>query len=372
MTGHPTVQLYRSLLCEARRLPHPHLRDYWRLRIQGVFRRNQYLRDEHILQRKVARAQKDLKFLRRANSGYDVLAFERVLDHAYGRRGTMKYELIKPLVDAPPLPPMVPRVPNSNPPASTPIFDAIVSSNAGRASRQKPIKSEALSWPPNLPVRDEEELKIFGPVPKRREVNARKKFFRIQKDYVYPPLDMEDNSPAPPASSEPSSHDAPPLATPLSDRDKMPFSGLGMQAEVLKLAGLGWVKQPWTSEAQEGQNEAERHVEKMPTRFLRRRYASLLRRLPDVSKRVDRKGKTVYDVGIPKGAIGADTIKPLPFASNAHISWWWGLNKGKEEANDVEDEDEYEDGDDDIEEDIDDWDSEEPGEELTTEAPPSG
>lgn len=142
-----------------------------------------------------------------------------------------------------------------------------------------------------LPVRDTPELlAAFGPVPRRRIANARKKTFRFHSEQVYPPLEILGNAGG-------------------ATQTVLPFQMIGLQQEVSQLAGVG-------------DNGGDNAVQALPSRFLRRRYRSLLRRLPQVIAQTTAKGELAFHPKIPEGAIGEDVVKAVPLASAASQQWW--------------------------------------------------
>jgi len=128
----PTVQLYRRLLCAARKLPHAHLRsvvnaskrtcahpccsDFYRLRYNVEFRRHRYTQGQTLenqikrghavclgrsaqIRARVHEPLQELRMLERANGSQIVaaakrlIAFDKTLDMAYGRSGPLKQEI---------------------------------------------------------------------------------------------------------------------------------------------------------------------------------------------------------------------------------------------------------------------------------------
>ncbi|KAH7106740.1 hypothetical protein BKA62DRAFT_684952 [Auriculariales sp. MPI-PUGE-AT-0066] len=297
------VQLYRKLLREARLLPHAYL-SFYRLHYQVEFRRyGGEDGDSDLTKNRIDRAKTELRMLERANTGRHERAFDRMLDMAYGRKGPLKQELFKPVRDAPPELPLLPHDPNTRSPGITPLFGALATASAARHWRQKTSSHAALRWPLQLTVRDSpEHIQLCGPIPKRRVANARKKAFRTQSEAVYPPLEI------------------------LGETDvaaELPFQGTGLQQEVSMLAGVSSPHSPikGVSDHSSESKFINPVVPAMPTRFLRRRYASLLRRLPVVTVQKTAKGMDIR-IKPPEGSLATDVDRPPPLASVAHMKWW--------------------------------------------------
>jgi len=99
----------------------------------------------------------------------------------------------------------------------------------------------------------------------------------------------------------------------------LPFQGCGLQQEAEQLAGL---KTPEAEKEGQEQENPVLQVPPMPTRYLRRRYQALMRRLPTATAQVSSKGKLAFELKVADGAIATDRDSPIPRASTASIEWW--------------------------------------------------
>ncbi len=92
---------------------------------------------------------------------------------------------------AQPPPPIIPSVESSRPPVWSSALKALVSSDI---SRKKPLKPNTILLPPTIPKErldpQSSEWQTLGPFSKRREVNARWKFFKHQLDKTLFPLQI--------------------------------------------------------------------------------------------------------------------------------------------------------------------------------------
>ncbi|TBU34691.1 hypothetical protein BD311DRAFT_784277 [Dichomitus squalens] len=185
--------LYRSALREIRRLPTDYLRQFFRLKVGDDVRGIFDAKLESVQASRVKRVQADLRRLRRANYGH-INAFQHVMQTAYGRRGPLKWELLQPLRTEPGVEPPAPIIrsdKSSRPPVWSSELKALVSSDI---SRKKAIKPEFIILPPSIPAArldpESPESRALGPFSRRREVNARWKYFKHQLDKTMFPLQI--------------------------------------------------------------------------------------------------------------------------------------------------------------------------------------
>ncbi|KAI9513075.1 hypothetical protein F5148DRAFT_972501, partial [Russula earlei] len=250
------------------------------------------------------RLRKELSKLKLTNNG-DRRAIAHVLDLAYGRKGPLKWSILRPLLTDPaaPAPPrIISSVERSRPPVYSPELTALLLSPYARSSGKTP-KPSHLHQPPTLPPRADpssEDARLFGPFSKRREVNIRWRYFSSQWKRLYPPLEVSVKRRG---SQEASSREDAILDAGIR--------GVGMQAaglleELESLAGpvserppaprrMDSVYLPHTvSRAADDQRA-------LPNRFLRRRYRELLGRIPILT----------YSPVVPgKPVIGSSTDYP--------------------------------------------------------------
>ncbi|THH19987.1 hypothetical protein EW146_g1282 [Bondarzewia mesenterica] len=290
LTGKKVVlSLYRSALRQVRLLPNNYLRQFWRLKfsddartILGTWE------SEEMRYHKIKRVRKEVKKLQRANAGEQEY-LTHILDVAYGRKGPLKYAILKPLLTDPtvPLPPrIIPSVERSRPPVFSRELTALITSDHARISG-KALPSSYLTRPPNLPPRadpDSEEARLFGRYSKRLEVNKRRRFFANQWRTVKPPLEITvkhvgDKR----AASESSEVDA---VTHAGVRG-VGLQGAGIFQELKMLAGpVGRTPPMPRRQRQLLQSLTGAPVHdpppqpSAPTRYLRRRYRELMGRIP--------------------------------------------------------------------------------------------
>ncbi|KAG1759002.1 hypothetical protein EDD22DRAFT_783169 [Suillus occidentalis] len=192
--GQQTIaSVYRSYIREIRRLPHAYLRRVFRLKAEDDCRAALRTECDDRRKGKMRRVSKTIQEVRAANNG-NHLAFNRILDLAYGRVGRLKWELMEPLLsdpNAPLPPPIIPGKESSRPPAYSQELTALLTSGFSR--KKKPLVLDDLSFPPILPERadpNSSDALILGPFSKRREVNARWKYFKQEWKKVLPPLQI--------------------------------------------------------------------------------------------------------------------------------------------------------------------------------------
>jgi len=204
-------------------------------------------------------------------------AFDSILDLAYGRKGKLRWELMKPLLSDPrtPLPqPIIPTNKKTRPPVYSPALKALLTSPYSRTT--KPLKIGNLFNPPIMPARADPsspEARIFGPLSKRREVNIRRCYFASEWKKVFPPIEV---------------HVRPDVSDSQNKKQcvKQLLPGFGMQIGVF----AGIEKTIGTSKAPRPLPRRERSSEQgyfeagiktgHSSRWLQRRYRSLLNRLP--------------------------------------------------------------------------------------------
>ncbi|KAF9270033.1 hypothetical protein L218DRAFT_952227 [Marasmius fiardii PR-910] len=271
--------LYRSYLRQINRLPVEHLRIFFRIKAKDDLEAVIGTKGVALQQRKLKRVSKDIAKVKAACEG-GVEAFDHVLDLAYGRKGKMKRELIEPLLtdlNATSPPPIISRVPKSRPPVYSKELAALLTSEFSRPAGS--LRQKHLVFPPNLPAHADpssEEARFYGPCSKRREVNARWRYFtRVQKS-VYPPLII---SKRPSEETEPSSQDV----------SGATVQGSNIFEAMEAIVGIPYPNRQLTRRERKATNgdttdntEAER---RHPSRWLRRRYQRLLGRTPVLNHR---------------------------------------------------------------------------------------
>jgi hypothetical protein len=206
-----------------------------------------------------------------------------VLDLAYGRKGPLKWGIMKSLLPDPatPAPPRtIPSVERSRLPVYSPEFTALLLSPCSRPTG-KTLRPSHLHSPPALPPRanpSSEDARLFGPFSKRREVNIRWRYFSSQWKKLYPPLEVSVKKQG---TQETSSQEDALLGARIR--------GVGMQTaglldELKLLAGPTSERPPAPRRtdpvypSHTPSYTGDRRA--LPNRFLRRRYRELLGRIP--------------------------------------------------------------------------------------------
>ncbi|KZV77677.1 hypothetical protein PENSPDRAFT_645301 [Peniophora sp. CONT] len=318
--------LYRSFLRQTARLPHHYLRQFWMLRGQDEVKRLLASDDDVLRRTKLKRVRKDVARLEMANTG-DRECFAYVLDMAYGRKGPLKHAIMKPLLSDPsqPKPPrIIPAAHKSHPPVYSPELAAL--SMSGSSRRQgKPLKPEQLVNPPTMPARADpssSDYQLFGPLSKRREVNIKWRFFTENWQKLHPPIELTiDQGPA--------------LSTKAKSIERKPpraigIPGQGLLEDVITLAGASRARRPpiprrqrqslpadEDAERRQGMPMAPTSADVAPSRFIRRRYAELLGKIPILT--YTRTGK--YVVALDDAAWHQEREYPLAEVDDTERAW---------------------------------------------------
>ncbi|KAL0580817.1 hypothetical protein V5O48_001193 [Marasmius crinis-equi] len=212
-------------------------------------------------------------------------AFDHVLDLVYGRKGKVRWEIMKaraPLLTDPSAPrptPIIPSVPKSRPPVYSPVLSALLT--AGYSRTTKALRQNYLKFPPTLSPRADpssEEAQMLGPLSKRREVNTRWRWFTQEWKKVYPPLEVVVRDPS--SGTESTERDAVSQA----NIREVGLQGHHLFEEIEQLVGQSHsARTPTRRERQTLKENGETRPQELaqrPTRWLRRRYQRLLARLP--------------------------------------------------------------------------------------------
>lgn len=309
---------YRKYIREVGRLPHIYLRQFYQIQGSDTFRRLLQTEPEGMRRMKLKRILKGLRRLQLANTG-DHTAFNRMLDAAYGRVGKLRYELLEPLLSDPHAtrpPPIIPGKEKSRPPVYSTELRALLTSGC---SRKNPLKDKDLTFPPTLPERAKpgsEEAKLLGPLSKRREVNARWRFFTTEVKKVLPPLQISIESP---------------LSDSANDDMRQPrrigFFETDILQQALDLAGYTCIPSSPTNRQCGPSIAPERAPNpfdgKLPARWLRRRYRELLGRLPILTHRPAKSVSCSYSVSIPSDALtgGKPQASRLRSVGDEDLAW---------------------------------------------------
>ena len=136
----------------------------------------------------------------------------------------------------------------------------------------KPLKTANLVNPPSLPARADPsspDARIFGPFSKRREVNIRRRYFASEWKKVFPPIELQ---------VRPDS-----VGKKKSAKKLIPNFGMqiGVFADIEKTVATLKARPLTRRERLSEQDRAEAGIKAgHPSRWIRRRYRSLLNRLP--------------------------------------------------------------------------------------------
>ncbi|KAG2122035.1 hypothetical protein BD769DRAFT_1476477 [Suillus cothurnatus] len=306
--GHQAIaSVYRNYIREIGRFPHVYLRRVFRLKAEDDCRAVLITKCDDRRTGKLKRVSKTIQQIRAANNGSHQ-AFNRILDLAYGRVGRLRWELMEPLLsdpNAPLPPPIIPGKESSRPPVYSQELTALLISGLSR--RKRPLAPDDLSFPPILPQRadpNSSDAQILGPFSKRREVNARWRYFGQEWKKVLPPLQISV-SPSREVGGEGSD-----LGTSTAVR-KIGFDGTTVLEELFQL----------TTKPKNASGSGTF----LPRRWLRRRYQELLGRLPIltfISAREARKKSGGFSVSLAPNALKArNQGRLLPYATDDDVAW---------------------------------------------------
>ncbi|KAF8078792.1 hypothetical protein FPV67DRAFT_1663480 [Lyophyllum atratum] len=339
-----TFSLYRAYVRQIRQLPLPYLRQFFRIKASDDIRAVLGSSNTALHRAKVKRVTKDLRNIQAASHG-SAKAFAHILDLAYGRKGKLKWEIMKPILSDPnaQVPPrIIPSVEKSRPPIYSPEMKALLMSSCSR--KTKPLSSKALASPPTLPSRADpssEDARLLGPFSKRREVNIRWKYFSQEWKKVRPPLQVivEDTSSGDGICNG-SSH---------SNLIRAGIRGIGMQGygvfeDVEAVVGPHNSSKPITHREQLSTvidmdaNIPALAKPRHPSRWLRRRYQQLLGRIPTLKylRYTNKNGEvsSKYSVSLsPNASAPSLRFDPsrVPMVETVADQEWLGLAREKEE-----------------------------------------
>jgi len=311
---------YRALVRETQRLPHVYLSDFFRTRTTQYFRENILSGSisKRLLWRKVGKAKKELRKLQRANNG-EKSALTHVIELAYGRKGKLHHELKKHYLTNPfnsPPPRIIPAVERSRPPSYSPELKVLLTSIH---SRSKPLSSSALYTPPTLPQKADlssEEARIFGPLSRRREVNIRWRYHTAQLARTYFPLELskgESNGSEFQTELRPTGAEELELLREVETLARSPHNGVPLP----RRQQINYAKK----ETKDQTNIGQVFYSSRPARFIRRRYAQLLSRIPILRPKINTKTECI--TSFSPLAIGAPVQgMKVPEASKEDIDWF--------------------------------------------------
>jgi hypothetical protein len=202
-------------------------------------------------------------------------------------------------------------MPHSRPPVYSSELRALLTSDISRTT--KALKQSSLRRPPTLPPqanRSSQEAQLFGRLSKLRERNIRKRFFKQEVAKIIPPLEVEVQG-----------------GRSLEDVGVRggAAQGLGLRQTVEAFVrSSSWGTAPLTRRERQvlgPQPATSEPPQYQPSsRWLRRRYQSLLARLPILTYighgrySVDRSPNFLGDLYVTGGRL-------LPIASPAQVGW---------------------------------------------------
>jgi hypothetical protein len=207
-------------------------------------------------------------------------------------------------------------MPSSRPPVYSPEFRALLTNDTSRTT--KALKPLDLTRPPTLPPSvnpSTEEARLFGRLSKRREKNILQRFYKQEVQKVYPPLEVEI-----------------PSGQTLEDVGARGggAQGLKLRDDIEAIIGPIWKPPQLTRRERQAQLNPTPFPQpssgQHPSRWLRRRYQSLLGRLPLLTFTPGQKGgKGRYAIERSPKALGdiySTGGRLLPIAATPQIAWF--------------------------------------------------
>ncbi|KAF9020317.1 hypothetical protein BDZ89DRAFT_1164263 [Hymenopellis radicata] len=248
--------LKEAYLTQVNRLPQVYLRYFYQLKaeddVKALLNTRENARSEGLQTRKFKR---EIRKLNRANCG-DQQCMNHVLDLAYGRRGKLRRELLEPYTTDPdnPLPdPLIKGNERSRPPVYTKELVTLLTNGISRTTRA--LNPKTCQTPLKMPDRTSPWATHNGKPNKRREANARRRYFAAECMKTLPPLGLG-------AQPTPS------------------LLNLGVLDDVHKLVGTQPPPSLTRRERLKEGKEMPKPVDRYPSRWMRRRYQELLSRVP--------------------------------------------------------------------------------------------
>jgi hypothetical protein len=205
---------------------------------------------------------------------------------------------------------------------------------SGQSRATKPLARKSLDFPPTLPTRADpasDDVKLLGPLSKRREVNIRWRYFINEWKKVYPPLQVVANDLS--HGVRDGVHGA--------DLIRAGIRGFGMQGrgvfeDISSIAGP--LRMSDTLTRKERRNAeivpepTSSHPARHPSRWLRRRYQELLGRLPVLTySRHGTNSKGSYAVSLSRNALAPSlhlTAARSPELKSVDDRKWLALARG--------------------------------------------
>ena len=231
-------------------------------------------------------------------------------------------------------PPIIAGKEKSRPPAYPPYLRALLLTSFSRTTG-KPLKAENIRLPPSLPDRidpDSEAVRLLGRVSKRREVNARWRFFTEEVQKILPPFEVSTSfAPEYVGLSESMNKSC--------ERKRSVeggFQNVGLLDTLIQMAGaMEGPPQPRRarnvekdrSSATQGAKSDDTSALKVgpiPSRTLRRLHRELLGKIPVLGLRSKDGMDGSFEVKPPKGAHTAAmryTAANIPEVDDTNMAW---------------------------------------------------
>lgn len=198
---------------------------------------------------------------------------------------------------------------SSRPPVYSNELKALLTSGASRTT--KALLQHHLDFPTTLPPRADpasDEARLLGPFSKRRETNARWRYFVAEWQKVRPPLEVVVADPTA-ESQGVSCQDVRRAGT-----RSLPMQGLHILEDVENLAGPRWTE-PRTGRSKDP-HPGKPHI----SRWVRRRYQALLNRLPILSYTAASQGKQPkYSVSLSPNRLDPESNRAE--ADTSDLQW---------------------------------------------------
>ncbi|KXN85671.1 hypothetical protein AN958_10854, partial [Leucoagaricus sp. SymC.cos] len=294
-------------------------RQFYRLKARDDIENVRTTKEPSLQRRKYKRIAQEMRRITRGLQG-DWRSFDHILDIAYGRKGKLRHELIEPFLSDPKAqvpPPIIPQMPNSRPPVYSPDLRALLTNVISRTT--KPLRPGQLKKPSTLPPQADpasDEARLFGPLSKRREKNILHRYFKEEVRKVYPPFGVEVQNGK--------------TLEEVGIRGGA-GQGLNLRKDIEAIIGPVWKPPPLTRRERqalgtENPTSTESPPGRHPSRWLRRRYQSLLARLPILQftpgqnprtgrYEIERSNKALVDIYTAGGRL-------LPVAGAPQVAWY--------------------------------------------------
>ena len=218
----------------------------------------------------------------------------------------------------------------SRPPAYPPYLKALLTTSLSRTSG-KPVKKESLQIPPSLPGDridpESDAARLLGRVSKRREVNARWRFFTEETQRILPPLQVSSNF----------SEKGPPHGENASSKAEGSaiggaFQNSGVLDALIRMAGKP-EDPPEPTKGLRRESQGIQHGDSgaasanditLPSRSLRRLHRELLGRIPVLTQYIKSGGKEIFEVHPPRGAHSPAmrySTANIPEIDDTNLAW---------------------------------------------------